>query len=543
MNDGLAGARPVEWGLMAWVVLAASLVVLNASVTFHNVYPTPAVGWRGELSIELAIFLVALSGLAAAGWLVPAGARRIIGVVWVVLTVGRYADVTAPALWGRQLNFFWDLRFLPEVLAMLGRAAGVPISAATGLALVAGLAACYWIERRAIDSVCTAAAFRGPRAVMLAAGGLLVAGYLTRPPTPPDTPPGTLDFPAAVSRSYAQQVLFAAKALRGAQALPPSPSFDGDLARARGADVLVFFLESYGAVAFERPDFREGLAEARATFYAAVRDTGLAVVSAFVESPTFGGASWFAHITLLSGIDVRDPDTNALLMTARRDTMARAFARRGYRTVAAIPAIWHSWPEGAFYGFDQIYTGGDFGYEGPPFGWWGLPDQFTLAKLDRLERQPGSRRPLFAFFPTVSTHAPFVPTPPYQPDWARMLNEHPYDRDARDRAFAEQPDWLNLSPSYIRAVSYAYQMFAGYLRMQADKDCVIVMLGDHQPPALVSGEGAPWDVPVHVITGRQEILERLRGHGFTSGLTPMRPSLGRMSQLTPVLMDALSSPR
>ena len=29
-----------------------------------------------------------------------------------------------------------------------------------------------------------------------------------------------------------------------------------------------------------------------------------------------------------------------------------------------------------------------------------------------------------------------------------------------------------------------------------------IVIGDHQPPALVSGEGAPWDVPMHVITNR-----------------------------------------
>ena len=39
------------------------------------------------------------------------------------------------------------------------------------------------------------------------------------------------------------------------------------------------------------------------------------------------------------------------------------------------------------------------------------------------------------------------------------------------------------------------------------------------------------------------ILERLRASGFTSGLTPTRPSRGPMSQLTPVLLDALSSAR
>ena len=44
-------------------------------------------------------------------------------------------------------------------------------------------------------------------------------------------------------------------------------------------------------------------------------------MSAFVESPTFGGSSWLAHISLLSGVEIRDEDTNVLLMSAKRDTL------------------------------------------------------------------------------------------------------------------------------------------------------------------------------------------------------------------------------
>src|SRR5262249_59447552 len=38
-----------------WLALALSLILLNAAVTFHNVWPTPAISWSGELSVELAV--------------------------------------------------------------------------------------------------------------------------------------------------------------------------------------------------------------------------------------------------------------------------------------------------------------------------------------------------------------------------------------------------------------------------------------------------------------------------------------------------------
>ncbi len=66
----------------------------------------------------------------------------------------------------------------------------------------------------------------------------------------------------------------------------------------------------------------------------------------------------------------------------------------------------------------------------------------------------------------------------------------------------------------------------------------MILIGDHQPAAAVSGEGASWDVPMHVIASRRPVLDRLLGYGFRNGLEPARPSLGPMHTLTPVLIDA-----
>ena len=310
----------------------------------------------------------------------------------------------------------------------------------------------------------------------------------------------------------------------------------------QGADVFLFFIESYGAVTFDNPAFDARLRQPRAAFDAAIHETGRDVVSAFVESPTFGGSSWFAHITFLSGLEVGDPDVNALLMTEHRPTLPTNFAQRGYRTVAMMPGLWYPWPEGAFYGFQDIYNGPRMDYKGPSFGWWDMPDQFTLAKLDEQETSKTSRPPLFVFYPTTSTHTPFSPLPPYQPDWAKMLTPNPYTAAELDTAYVGEPDYMDLGPGYADAVAYAYETFAGYLRQRAGRDYVMILIGDHQPPALVSGEGAPWDVPMHVITNRPAILDSLAAQGFTRGLTPVRQKIGKMHEAVPRLLRAFSEP-
>jgi hypothetical protein len=202
-----------------------------------------------------------------------------------------------------------------------------------------------------------------------------------------------------------------------------------------------------------------------------------------------------------------------------------------------------SWPEGAFYGFDETYDANKLDYRGPEFGWWRIPDQFSLAAIDAAELQAEARKPLFVFFPTISTHMPFVPTPPLQPDRYRMLTAQPFDAEPLRRALAQEPDWTHMGKSYARSVEYFLDVLTNYLRDRPDDNFVLILLGDHQPAANVSGEGASWDVPVHVIGRQSAIMDSLRTRGFRPGLTPAPGSIGKMNELTPWLLAAFDKDR
>lgn len=518
------------------LALVAALLLLDVSLTFHNVWPTPAISWRGEISAELAAYICICAAVAATRMRsISSAALRWITVVWTFFVIGRYADVTATALFGRDINLYWDLRFIPDVMSLLAKAAHVRLVIGVIAALAVVLAVMYVVLRWAIHIVTTAsmnAPSRLPLASIAAASLLLFLAHSVGRDVP------GVRFARPVTLTYARQVGVAVRAMGGKTVVPPSPAMTSEAARIDGADVYLIFLESYGAVTFDRDAFAAALAPAREMFEAAIHDTNRDLVSAFVESPTFGGNSWLAHISLMSGIEVRDPDVNAMLMAQKRDTMVTFFRRHGYRTVALMPGLWQAWPEGSFYNFDDIYGGERLAYRGPEFGWFDIPDEFALARFDALEADKPARAPLFMFFPTISTHTPFRPTPPYQSDWGRITTDQPFDDAALDRAFDQQADWLNLGPSYVDAMTYTYETLSGYLRKIGGRDVVIVLLGDHQPPALVSGEGAPWDVPVHVITNRRDVLDRLVAKGFRRGLTPSRPDLSKMNQLLPVLLDA-----
>src|SRR6185295_10489452 len=108
---------------MRWVALCAAVLFLDVSLTFTNIWPTPAISWHGALSIELAVCFIAIAAVARRFGPPSRAVLDALSLLWIVLVVGRYAEVTAPALYGRDVNLYWDLRLMPDVAAMVTRVA------------------------------------------------------------------------------------------------------------------------------------------------------------------------------------------------------------------------------------------------------------------------------------------------------------------------------------------------------------------------------------------------------------------------------------
>jgi len=306
---------------MQWVKLIAALALLDVAVTFDNLWPTPAVTWRGGISVEVAVAVLAIVLAALARGRSSPKLLNAFSVAWIILAIGRYAEVTSPALYGRDINLYWDLRFIPDVVHMVTRVAPAWAVLAAIAAVAAIVVLLYRLFRWAFGRVSAAAADARVRRTLIPLCLSLIAFFAAH-----QAGFNTIGsaFTAPVVETYARQMAFVIDAKRGTHSLPASPSMDSDLSRVKGADVFVVFIESYGAVSFQRPEIASRLDPVRARFAADISETHRRVVSAFAKSPTFGGSSWLAHISLLSGIEVRDPDTNARLMTAQRDTLVRA---------------------------------------------------------------------------------------------------------------------------------------------------------------------------------------------------------------------------
>jgi hypothetical protein len=289
----------------------------------------------------------------------------------------------------------------------------------------------------------------------------------------------------------------------------------------RGKDVLFVFVESYGRVAVEGSSFSAGVNAVLASGTKQLKEAGFSSRSAFLTSPTFGALSWLAHATLQSGLWVDSQQRYDVLVTSSRLTLSRLFGRAGWRTVADAPANTWDWPQGEFYHYDHIYDSRNVGYEGPRFGYPTMPDQYTLDAFYRLELAQEQRRPVMAEIDLISSHAPWSRTP-------RMIDQSAVGDGSVYNGMPEQlPSETDIWPSpqrvqaaYGESIEYSLNALFSFVATYGDDDLVVVLLGDHQPATIVSGQDAGRDVPIAIVSRDPAVLDTISGWGWNEGLRP-----------------------
>jgi hypothetical protein len=536
-------AAPRPWRRIGAALLA--LAVLNGLLSFGPWWPTPGIVLQARLAPEFVGLWLLLLWLATYRRAPSSRMLWALSAVVLCLVLGRYADVTAPSLFGRPVSLYWDVPQVPRFLWVSARDQPWWVSvAAVALALGAG-----WLLLAIIrHSLSTLLQTLAPWALGSLWAWLIGFGAALLAAAQVAEVPGTGRFVSnAVLPSYGRQIRLLWDANvpgRLTQALPTlTPVEDAlathgpqVLATLGGRDVSFVFLESFGAVLYDHAQVRPATEAARHALQDALSASGRRVVSGFFRSPTIGGASDLAHLSLLSGVDLSDPRRHDLLLTTRRPTLLHLFKQAGYQSFGLYHAVSWPWPEHVHYGFDHYVDGPSLGYDGPPITFWKIPDQIALARFEQRFPRAADSPPRVFFFPTISSHFPFGPVPPYQPDWQRAVTARPFDADELEAATAKPVNWLDMRSHYVASVNYVYRWLTGYFELPEARETVYVLVGDHQPTANITGERVPWDVPVHIISRDPALLERFKAQGFSDGLWPDRRVLGGLHHLTSLLL-------
>ncbi|MGV9810027.1 sulfatase [Micromonospora chersina] len=289
----------------------------------------------------------------------------------------------------------------------------------------------------------------------------------------------------------------------------------------QGKDVLVAFVESYGRDAVEDPALAPGVNAVLDDGYRRLRAAGYDARSGFLTSPTFGGGSWLAHATLLSGLWIDNDQRHRDLLAGDRLTLNGAFHRAGWQTVGVLPAATQPWPEGRFFGYDRYYDAEKLAYQGPKFSYAPMPDQYTLATFQRRERDR-PHAPLMAEIPLVSSHSPWSAIPKPVP-WDAVGDGsifHTASTSTGGSRDVVQRDTAQVRDDYRHSIEYTLGTLVSYVLTYGGDDLVLVFLGDHQPNATVTGAGAGRDVPITIVAKDPAVLDRVAGWGWQDGLRP-----------------------
>jgi hypothetical protein len=312
----------------------------------------------------------------------------------------------------------------------------------------------------------------------------------------------------------------------------------------RGKDVLLVFVESYGQVAVQDSSLSPQVDAVLAKGTRQLQAAGFSARSGWLTSSTFGGLSWLAHSTLQSGLWVDDQLRYDQLVESNRLTLSVAFKRAGWRTVSDVPSDNRAWPEGtSFYHYDKLYDRRNVGYHGPKYSFASMPDQYVFLALQRLELAKRDRRPVFAEVDLVSSHTPWTRIPRMIP-WSDVGNgsifKHiPAGQLTRSELFS---DHARVRAAYGQSIRYTMNALVSFVQHYGDENLVLVVLGDHQPAKVVSGQNPTHNVPISVIAHDPAVLNSIAGWGWDDGLRPSRQApLWPMSAFRDRFLEAFDS--
>lgn len=296
-------------------------------------------------------------------------------------------------------------------------------------------------------------------------------------------------------------------------------------------NIYLIFIESYGSVLYQRPDYKVGYERLLQQVEGALQEGGWYATTALSESPTWGGGSWLAYTSTLFGLRIdTHPQFLSLLNKYQNESypnLGNYLKQQGYRYYH-LSSLSSELPEGdwlkqeRFFGVDHWIRYEELNYQGAHYGWGPAPpDQYTLHFAHEQLTQAATQ-PFLLFFITQNSHYPFAPLPSLVEDWHTLNQESiaPPSVDAENITHAQR------RRNYAAAIQYELTMLREFVLTEGTADDLFVLIGDHQPPR-VSRRDDSFATPVHIISQDPALVAAFQAYGFVPGLrvTTLEPTI------------------
>jgi hypothetical protein len=236
-----------------------------------------------------------------------------------------------------------------------------------------------------------------------------------------------------------------------------------------------------------------------------------------------------AYTSAIFGLSVREQSKYAALHEAYQKipypNLGRYFHLQGYEYVWITPIEQRISAEREekdiiFLGVDQWITLESMGYKGPLYGWGpSPPDQFTLRYIADFVRD--QTQPTFLVFLTQNTHYPYTPLPPLVDD-PNIFTEIYSKITETETNTSKEHVFRETRQHYMDAVEYTFAALEALITHIQDPDAIVVLLGDHQPPA-VSYKGDGYATMIHILSQDEDFVRGFQQYGFSPGLVLETP--------------------
>jgi len=510
---------PVPW--TALLAIVGGVLLLNLLLTVFLWYPEYEFHRIIVPSAETAAVLLLLLGLSFADrrksrWVL----LGLSPLLFVVVLYG-FGEALKQHAFRRPFVPWTDLEFIPALFNMVFQTAAfarTPVLIGGGIVLLAAGAGLIYLLLRLVEGGIRRAGviYTGGAAAFFVVLGAVV-GF-----GPPLT--GVMIRQVHAPPAVEEQLLLEAADAAEGSAQPreieaaPDPAALPGLA---GRDVFIFIVESYGHTLFSNPRHYALIAERLGEVERDLGRAGFAAASRFLDSPTFGGTSWLADATLLTGVRIDTQHKYNTVFRSGIENMTQLFEAAGYRSIMSAPGTRQADEEWkSFYRFDEYYFLTDFGYQGPYFCFGVMPDQYQINRIRRSALARDTGEPVFVEFFLVSSHTPFNFIPPYIESWDSIEDGSEYHAMPKE---IYRNNWLTggeYPEGYTASVRYVLTVVSRFLIQYAAEDALAFIVGDHQPKFPVSEKDATFSVPMHVLSRDHGIIEAFRFYGYTDGLHP-----------------------
>lgn len=505
------------------LLLCSSWVLLSAIVNAR--YP----GWETRFwylapSLDVTVIFVSFVVLGGLGVRIPKFVLFGLACGFAFVRLFRIADGVTLRMQHRTTNVFIDGQLFPGLVRLAYTT--VPTLKLVLMTLVGVLVLVLvgWASYRMLRHAARVLA-EPRRAVVFSS--LVAVLFVTGPYTPqsPIKEHYQGAFAASVLPRFADDFItywsarsFSEQVERQVQAQGPLEYGPGLLAELRGSNVLLIFIESYGETLLDLEPYTVPIDRAYKAWEATLGPAGFHMASAILESPTVGGYSWLAHLTLATGIKVTDQLRYEKLYRMGPKTLVHYFVDAGYQTLLVQPATMRD-PGPICYPFHKHRYSWEFGYRGRNFSWAPMPDQFVLDFIHKNEIM-ATEGPLFVEYNLVSGHMPWNDQAPIVPDWS-TIGDGSLFRSMQGVRF--DTDWSKLAHAhnaYLTAMLYDLEVLRQYIAQFVHDDTLLIILGDHQPVGEVTANSDARGAPIHVVSRNPRFIEKFVKRGYARGMRP-----------------------